>query len=83
MVRDPLAGTRPGPGQARRGFSLRFISEAYRELQRVTWPTREETMRLTLMVIAVAAAIGAFLFVVDLVFSRIMDVILDVEGGIL
>ena len=83
MVRDPLTGARPGAGQPRRGFSLRFISEAYRELQRVTWPTREETMRLTLMVIAVAAAIGAFLFVVDLVFSRVMDVILDVNGGIL
>ena len=76
MVRDPLTGGRPPAGQQRRGFSLRFISEAYRELQRVTWPTREETMRLTLMVIAVAAAVGAFLFAVDLVFARLMDVIL-------
>ena len=81
MVRDPLTGTRPGAaGQARRGFSLRFISEAYRELQRVTWPTREETMRLTLMVIAVAAAVGAFLSVVDIIFSRLMDVILQVNS---
>jgi preprotein translocase subunit SecE len=80
MVRDPLTGARPGAGQARRGFSLRFISEAYRELQRVTWPTREETMRLTLMVIAVAAAVGAFLSVVDIIFSRLMDVILQVNS---
>lgn len=79
MVRDPITGGRPAAGQARRGFSLRFISEAYRELQRVTWPTREETLRLTLMVIAVAAAVGAFLFVVDLVFARLMDVILAVN----
>ena len=80
MVRDPLTGARPGAGQARRGFSLRFISEAYRELQRVTWPTREETMRLTLMVIAVAAAVGAFLSVVDIIFSRLMDEILQVNS---
>ena len=80
MVRDPLTGARPGAGQARRGFSLRFISEAYRELQRVTWPTREETMRLTLMVIAVAAAVGAFLSVVDIIFARLMDVILQVNS---
>ena len=79
MVRDPLTGGRAPAGQPRRGFSLRFISEAYRELQRVTWPTREETMRLTLMVIAVAAAVGAFLFAVDLVFGRIMDIILGVN----
>ena len=59
---------------------MRFISEAYRELQRVTWPTREETMRLTLMVIAVAAAVGAFLSVVDIIFARLMDVILQVNS---
>ena len=76
MVRDPLTGGRTAGGQARRGFSLSFISEAYRELQRVTWPSRDETMRLTLMVIAVSAAIGAFLFAVDLVFARLMDALL-------
>ena len=80
MVRDPLTGGRTAAGQARRGFSLRFISEAYRELQRVTWPTREETMRLTLMVIAVAAAVGAFLSVGDIIFARLMDVILQVNS---
>ena len=36
-------------------------------------------MRLTLMVIAVAAAVGAFLSVVDIIFARLMDVILEVN----
>ncbi len=76
MARNPLAGGSSGTGQSRRGFSLRFVSESYQELKRVTWPTREETMRLTLMVIAVAAAIGAFLSVVDLIFARLIDTIL-------
>lgn len=76
MVREPITGGQSGTGQARRGLNLRFISESYRELQRVTWPTKEETMRLTLMVLAVAAAVGAFLSAVDLVFVRLMDVIL-------
>lgn len=35
-------------------------------------------MRLTLMVIAVSAAIGAFLSAVDLLFARLMDVILGI-----
>jgi preprotein translocase subunit SecE len=57
-----------------------MFGEVVSELRRVTWPTREETMRLTLMVIAVAAAIGAFLSVVDIIFSRVMDVILQVNS---
>jgi len=33
-------------------------------------------MRLTLMVISVAVAVGIFLGIVDMVFSRLLDVIL-------
>lgn len=76
MARNPMAGGRPGAGSSRRGFNFRFVSESYQELKRVTWPTREETMRLTLMVIAVAATIGAFLSIVDILFSKLIDVIL-------
>jgi len=76
MARNPLAGGRSSTGPSRRGLGLRFLSESYQELKRVTWPSREETMRLTLMVIAVAATIGAFLSVIDILFARLMDTIL-------
>ena len=77
MARDPSAiSGRQVAGTARRGFSLRFIGESYQELKRVTWPSREETTRLTIVVIAVAAAVGAFLSVVDLVFARIVAVLI-------
>lgn len=46
------------------------------ELRRVTWPTRQETFRLSLMVIAVAATVGVFLGAVDFAFSRMFGVIL-------
>ena len=35
----------------------------------MTWPTMNETLRLTLMVLAVSAVIGAVLGVADLVFG--------------
>ena len=58
------------------GPSTRFVSEVIGELRRVTWPNREEAMRLTLMVIAVSAAIGLFLGLIDMGFARLFDVIL-------
>lgn len=61
---------------ARRAFNLRYVGEIASELRRVTWPTRQETMRLSVMVISVAAAIGLFLGLVDLAFSRVFDVLL-------
>lgn len=77
MARDPGAARRVGGQVARRAFNVRMIGEVAAELRRVTWPTREETVRLTIIVIAVSVAIGAFLGLVDLGFSRLMTFALN------
>ena len=76
MARTPGLPRGMDANAARRAFSFRFVGEAVSELRRVTWPTRQETMRLSIMVIAVAVAVGAFLGIVDLAFARLLDVIL-------
>ena len=76
MANNPGVTSRATAEASRRIFSGRFIGETYAELQRVTWPTRDETVRLTIMVIAVAGAVGIFLGIIDLAFTRIFDVIL-------
>ena len=65
-----------GARSARRAVNLRFFGEVVGELKRVTWPTRQETMRLTLMVLAVSAAIGVFLGVADRVYGWVFGFIL-------
>ena len=76
MVRASGAPRQVSAEGARRAFSFRVIGDVIGELRRVTWPTREETVRLTVMVIAVAATVGTFLGVIDLAFSRAFDVLL-------
>tara|TARA_Y100000588_G_scaffold63297_1_gene62770 strand:- start:526 stop:729 length:204 start_codon:yes stop_codon:yes gene_type:complete len=61
---------------AGRSVNFRFFGEVIGELRRVTWPSMNETFRLTLMVIAVSAAIGVFLGVADLIYGWIFDFIL-------
>jgi preprotein translocase subunit SecE len=43
------------------------------ELRKVTWPTRQETMNLTLVVMVVSAALGLFLGGLDYVFNWIVE----------
>jgi len=43
------------------------------ELRKVTWPTRQEATRLTILVIAVSLAMGLLLGAVDLIFSGLMS----------
>jgi preprotein translocase subunit SecE len=47
----------------------RFIEEAWSELKKVTWPTREQTRNLTVLVFVVSAIVGAFIFGVDAAFT--------------
>ena len=48
----------------------RFIDEAWSELKKVTWPTREQTRNLTVLVFAVSLAVGLYITVLDAVFQR-------------
>ena len=52
---------------------FRFIWEVISELRKVTWPTREETKRLTTMVVIISVAMGIMLGLVDEFFSLIAN----------
>ena len=47
----------------------RFIDEAWSELKKVSWPTREQTRNLTVLVFAISAAVGVYITFFDLIFS--------------
>jgi len=43
-----------------------FILEAKQEVRKVIWPTREETMRTTLLVFAMVTLVGLILWLLDM-----------------
>jgi preprotein translocase subunit SecE len=47
---------------------VRTVRETRSELRKVVWPTREETIRLTVVVIVISALIGLILFSADTLF---------------
>ncbi|MQG01802.1 MAG: preprotein translocase subunit SecE [SAR202 cluster bacterium] len=63
-------------GSPGRGRGFRFFGEVVGELRRVTWPSMNETLRLTLMVLAVSVVIGVVLGVADLIFGWVFGRIL-------
>lgn len=52
---------------------VNFLKEARVELKKVTWPTRKETIRLTLTVILVSTAVAFFLGGLDVIFQFILN----------
>lgn len=44
---------------------LSFLMESRNEVRKVVWPTRQETMQTTLVVLVVVVIVSIFLFLVD------------------
>ena len=51
----------------------KWIRDIISELKKVTWPTREETTRLTVAVVVVSVVIGMALGGVDIGFNYVVD----------
>jgi preprotein translocase subunit SecE len=59
----------------KRNAIQRWWRETIGELRKVVWPTPPEAWRLTKIVILVIVVVGAFLGLLDFVFSKIIELI--------
>jgi preprotein translocase subunit SecE len=51
---------------------LQFIKEARAELRKVNWPTRDQTIKFTGVVIGVSLAVSLFLGALDFLFEYVL-----------
>jgi preprotein translocase subunit SecE len=50
-----------------------FLKEVQLEIKKVNWPSREQTIRYTLIVIAASVAVAAYLGSLDFIFSFLLN----------
>jgi preprotein translocase subunit SecE len=53
-----------------------FLRDVVKELKRVSWPTRKELVRYSLVVVATVIFMSVFFGVIDLGISKLVRVIL-------
>ncbi len=51
-----------------------FLRETRDELKKVVWPTRQEVIRLTFVVIVVSLLVGIFLGGLDFIFTSLLQI---------
>ena len=71
-------GARP-PTQAKRRLRIaqpRWFEDIWSELKKVTWPSRDETVYLTTVVVIVALTVGVLLGSIDIFFNWLIDKLL-------
>jgi preprotein translocase subunit SecE len=52
---------------------ITFLKEVKMEIKKVNWPSREQTVRYTLIVLGVSAAVAMFLGGLDFVFTVLLE----------
>ncbi|HEY4499972.1 MAG TPA: preprotein translocase subunit SecE [Candidatus Paceibacterota bacterium] len=49
------------------------MQESRQELHRVNWPSRQDTVRLTMIVILISIGVALFLGVLDFIFTSLLQ----------
>ena len=59
----------------------RFIDEAWSELKKVSWPTRDQVRNLTVLVFVVSFAVGVYITVLDNIFTQVVKLLVPQGQG--
>ena len=64
---------------AKKASILDFFQTTVLELKKVDWPSREKTIRLTLIVIGVSLLIGIFIGGLDILLTQAVQKLLELK----
>lgn len=54
-----------------------YLRESYKELHKVTWPTKKQATKYTLVVIGISIFVAAFLGGLDFLFSYLLSLVIS------
>ena len=66
----PVAKPGGAPTKKERTKPRQFIKEVIAELQKVAWPTRQEVVAYSIVVLVSSVVIAAIIFAMDYVFTK-------------
>jgi len=54
-----------------------FVKQAFDELKKVKWPSRDDVIRLTISVVVISIIVGIFLGSMDFFLTNLIDTVLS------
>ncbi|NTU72851.1 preprotein translocase subunit SecE [Candidatus Roizmanbacteria bacterium] len=56
-----------------------WTADLIEELKRVTWPSRQDTIRLTAIVITISLLIGLYIGIIDILLAKLLELFTKVR----
>jgi preprotein translocase subunit SecE len=69
-------GKKKGGPKKQRVTVSQFLTEVRAEMKKVTWPTRDEVISYTIVVLITVVLIGGLVYVADIAFTKLVDIII-------
>lgn len=57
---------------------LSYFKESFEELKKVVWPTKKQTIEITIVVIVVSLVIGVYLGAADYLLNEVFNFLLEI-----
>jgi preprotein translocase subunit SecE len=54
----------------------KYLSEVTEEVKKVTWPSRQQTIDMTILVVGVSLLIGVYIGTLDFLFQELLATVL-------
>ncbi|MEO0096100.1 MAG: preprotein translocase subunit SecE [candidate division WOR-3 bacterium] len=55
---------------------IEYVKNVYLEMKRVSWPTKNELVNSTVIVILISAFVALIIFVLDRVFTTLLGIVI-------
>ncbi|MBP7768733.1 preprotein translocase subunit SecE [Candidatus Woesebacteria bacterium] len=55
---------------------IQYVRETVSEIRKVSWPTQQQTIEMTVLVLAVSVIVGTYIGVLDYVFQSLLSFII-------
>ena len=78
--RDKQVDKEPQTGRSENAL-VRMWRDSRAEIRKIVWPSREETTRLTIVVVLLSALISVLLFAADSIFALLLTLLQRAVSG--
>lgn len=56
-----------------------FMTDLVNELNKISWPTKKETIKLTVVVLTISLIVGAYLGIIDILLTKMLEYLTTVK----
>ena len=59
----------------KRKKQFKIVGDVFSELKKVTWPSKEETVRLTAVVVIISLIISVYIGIIDFLLAKVLNIL--------